>query len=93
MCVDLVKQNYGHTIDVYSWRDEYHDPQVWEEIANGRTLGIFQIETSQGTRYTKQFQPRSLARACRRHHARAARPGALRPDRYVLPAQERPWRK
>ena len=59
MCIDLVKERYGRTINVYDWRDEYLDPQVWGEIADGRTLGIFQIETRAGTRLTKRFRPQS----------------------------------
>jgi DNA polymerase-3 subunit alpha len=60
-CIDLIKERRGHTIDVYSWREEYNDPQVWEEIAEAHTLGIFQIETQLGTQYAKRMQPRSLA--------------------------------
>jgi DNA polymerase III subunit alpha len=60
-CVDLIKERRGHTVDVYSWREEYTDPQVWEEIANAHTLGIFQIETQLGTQYAKRMQPRSMA--------------------------------
>jgi DNA polymerase-3 subunit alpha len=58
--VDLIRDQRGDTVDVYSWKDEYEDPQVWEEISDGHTLGIFQIETSGGTRYTKRFRPQSL---------------------------------
>jgi DNA polymerase-3 subunit alpha len=60
-CVDLIKERRGHTVDVYSWRDEYTDPQVWEEIAEAHTLGIFQIETQLGTQYAKRMQPRTMA--------------------------------
>ena len=63
-CVDLIKERRGHVIDVYSWRDEYIDPQVWEEVAQAHTLGIFQIETTLGTGYARRMEPRSLADLC-----------------------------
>lgn len=59
--IDLIRETRGHEIDVYSWRDEYEDPQVWEEIADGHTLGIFQIETALGTQYASRMRPSSLA--------------------------------
>lgn len=60
-CVDLIKERRGTWVNVYDWRDEYKDPQVWDEICAGNTKGIFQIETPDGTRMTKKFQPRSVA--------------------------------
>ena len=59
--IDLIEQRRGRRIDVYSWTEEYNDPQVWEEVAEAHTLGIFQIETNLGTRYAKQMRPQSLA--------------------------------
>lgn len=59
--IDLIRSLRGHEVDVYSWRDEYSDPQVWEEVANAYTLGIFQIETTLGTQYAKKMQPKSLS--------------------------------
>lgn len=59
-CVDLIRKERGDDIDVYSWTIEYDDPQVWTEVADGHTLGIFQIETSTGTREVKRFRPMSL---------------------------------
>lgn len=61
MAVDLIEERTGYRVNVYDWLEEYEDPQVWEEIGRGRTLGIFQIETSSGTRLVKQFKPRSVA--------------------------------
>lgn len=58
--IDLIKAQFGRTIDVYSWREEYDDPQVWEQIAAGHTMGIFQIETRAGTRLTRQHKPHSI---------------------------------
>ena len=59
--IDLIFERRGHAVDVYSWREEYEDPQVWEEVANAYTLGIFQIETNLGTQYAKKMRPQSLA--------------------------------
>jgi DNA polymerase-3 subunit alpha len=60
-CIDLIRDKRGHEVDVYSWTVEYNDPQVWEEVAEAHTLGIFQIETNLGTKYTQRMQPRCLA--------------------------------
>lgn len=61
MCVDLIAEHYGRPINLYQWIEEYDDPQVWDEISDGNTLGIFQIETPAGTKLVKQFRPRSIA--------------------------------
>jgi DNA polymerase III subunit alpha len=45
----------------HKWREEFRDPLVWDMLCAGDTLGIFQIETPDGTRFTKQFQPRDIA--------------------------------
>lgn len=58
--IDLIAEKFGRRINPYDWKAEYEDPQVWEEISAGRTLGLFQIETSSGTRLTKRMQPHSL---------------------------------
>jgi DNA polymerase-3 subunit alpha len=58
--IDLIQQTYGKKIDVYSWREELEDPQVWEEVAAGHTLGLFQVETKSGTKLTKQLGPTSV---------------------------------
>lgn len=61
MTVDLIREQMGIDINVYDWVEEYDDPQVWDEISAGHTLGIFQIETSAGTRLTKQMRPHNMA--------------------------------
>lgn len=58
--VDLIREQEGVEIDVYSWKNEYDDPLMWEEIGKGHTLGIFQIETKANTKIAKEFRPRSL---------------------------------
>lgn len=59
-CVDLVEEKFGKRVNVYDWREELEDPQVWEEVAAGHTLGIFQIETPGGTRMTQRYRPDSI---------------------------------
>lgn len=61
MCIDLIREHRGKEINVYDWDLEYQDPHVWDEICHGHTLGIFQIETSSGTRLVRRFQPRSVS--------------------------------
>lgn len=58
--VDLIREQRGDEVNVYDWVEEYNDPQVWDEISDGHTLGIFQIETPGGTRDTKMFRPQNL---------------------------------
>lgn len=59
-CVDLIAERFGTKINPYDWKQEYDDPQVWDEVSAGRTLGLFQIETASGTRLTKRMQPKNL---------------------------------
>lgn len=59
--VDLIRQRRGHQVVPYTWREEYGDPLVWGEISDGWTLGVFQIETTAGTRLTKRFRPHAVA--------------------------------
>ncbi len=58
--LDLIQETTGRWIDVYAWDEELRDPQVFEELSDGWTLGVFQIETSTGTQMTKRFKPRSV---------------------------------
>lgn len=59
-CVDLIAVKFGRRINPYDWVEEYQDPQVWEEVSAGRTLGLFQVETASGTRMIKRMQPASV---------------------------------
>lgn len=59
--IDLIKETTGDVIDIYSWVEEYNDPEVYADLAAGWTLGVFQIETSLGTRTTKLIQPKNLS--------------------------------
>lgn len=59
--VDGARDHFGVEIDVYGFDHEYEDPMVWEEIGEGHTLGMFQIETSSGTRLALRMKPASIA--------------------------------
>lgn len=60
MCIDLIEERFGQRINPYEWDAEFDDPQVWDEIGLGRTLGLFQVETASGTRMAKRMLPRSV---------------------------------
>ena len=59
--INLIKETTGQQIDVYDWREEYEDPQVWDEISQAHTLGLFQIETALGTQYAARMRPQQLS--------------------------------
>ncbi len=60
--VDLIKDNYGETVDFYKWGSkEFNDTDVWEMISAGQTKGLFQVETQLGTTYAKKMRPQNLA--------------------------------
>lgn len=62
MTFDMAREIDPHVPSIYSWTaDQYEDPDVWNPICDGDTLGIFQIETRSETRLAKQFKPRSIA--------------------------------
>jgi DNA polymerase-3 subunit alpha len=59
--VDLVVRDTGRRVDFREWREEYADPEIFEAISDGWTKGIFQIETTSGTRMAKRFRPETMA--------------------------------
>lgn len=44
--------------------DQYRDPVIWEQIATGETLGIFQLETPSATKAAIDFKPTSEIEVC-----------------------------
>jgi len=58
--LDLIKARRGIDIDLSTWDVEFDDPQVWDEVGEGHTLGIFQIETQASTPLIKSMKPRSI---------------------------------
>jgi len=59
-CLDLILARRGQRIWPYEWTKELDDPQVWEAISDGQTLGGFQIETPGMTRLIRRFRPSSI---------------------------------
>lgn len=60
-CIDLIRQRRGISIDFYEWQDEFDDPQVWEALADGSTLGVFTFETTSMTELVRRIRPDSIA--------------------------------
>jgi DNA polymerase-3 subunit alpha len=56
----LIERRTGTRPDPRSWRPEYEDPQVWEEIGTGHTLGMFQVETSLGQQTCRRMKPKGM---------------------------------
>jgi DNA polymerase III subunit alpha len=61
LAVRAIEANYGTKISFYDWDQEYSDPLVWAEVANGNTLGVFQFETRAMTRLARQVAPANIA--------------------------------
>lgn len=60
IALNLVRERYGVEVKIYDWKEEYFDPQVWDAVSSGQTLGLFQVETRAGTRLVRRFQPYSV---------------------------------
>jgi DNA polymerase-3 subunit alpha len=74
--LDLIKERTGKVVNVYKWKDEYKDQLVYQMLSDGWTLGVFQLETSLGTRTIKQIKPNSIADIS--DSITVARPGPMR---------------
>lgn len=59
--VDGAREHFKINVNVYDFDIEYDDPMIWEEISNGNTMGMFQIETASGTRLAKRLCPQSIS--------------------------------
>lgn len=57
-CVDMIKENHGVSIDID--RIDMDDQKVYKMISEGRTSGVFQLESSGMTQFMKDLQPSSL---------------------------------
>ena len=40
--------------------NDFNDPEVWDLICEGRTKGVFQLESNLGKHWAKEVSPRSL---------------------------------
>ncbi len=56
-CLDLIKENYGKTIE---FDNEMNDPNVYSLWREGKTLGIFQFESAGITRVMQDLGPDCL---------------------------------
>jgi len=61
MAIELVRERTGIQLDPRSWDAEHLDPQVYDAIDTGRTLGMFQIETPLCSDFARRMKPRTLA--------------------------------
>jgi DNA polymerase III subunit alpha len=59
--IELVRDRTGIALDPRRWSGQYGDPQVFEEIGAGHTLGMFQLETPLCKQYCVDMKPGSLA--------------------------------
>lgn len=56
--VDMVRENRGITVDVDAL--DLKDPQVYKMIGEGKTVGVFQLESAGMTSFMKELKPDSL---------------------------------
>lgn len=56
--VNLIKQSHNKKIDINSI--DYEDQDVYKMIGEGKTVGIFQLESAGMTQFMKELQPSSL---------------------------------
>lgn len=61
VCLDLVHDRTGLRLDPRNWTVELTDPQVFDDIGTGNTLGVFQLETSLCRDYCRRMGPRTIA--------------------------------
>lgn len=59
--IDLVRARTGTEIRPDTWTTEHQDPQVWEDLGTGNTLGCFQVESALGQQACRQMKPVSLS--------------------------------
>ncbi|MCL2240671.1 MAG: DNA polymerase III subunit alpha, partial [Defluviitaleaceae bacterium] len=55
-----VKRSKGIDIDALNWQAGYEDIKVFEMIGQGKTAGVFQLESAGMTSLMRDMQPRSL---------------------------------
>jgi DNA polymerase-3 subunit alpha len=59
--IRLVEERTGIRLDPRSWDIEHLDPQVYDAVDTGQTLGVFQLETRLCSEYSRRMRPRTLA--------------------------------
>ena len=60
IAAEEVKRGKGEDVDVHNWPYGYADPKVFELISQGKTGGIFQLESPGMTSFMRELQPQSL---------------------------------
>jgi DNA polymerase-3 subunit alpha len=58
--MDLIYENTGKRINPYAWTEELEDPLLYDEIAKGHCLGLFQIGSAIGTAMSRRMKPAGL---------------------------------
>ena len=59
--IRLIERRTGQPPDPPRWEAEHDDPQAWEEIQAGNTVGMFQIETSLCKDLCYRMKPATIA--------------------------------
>lgn len=55
-----IKQNHGVDIDFYDGSIDYNDPQVYKMIGEGKTDGVFQLESGGFKKFLRELKPDRL---------------------------------
>jgi DNA polymerase III subunit alpha len=58
--IDLIEERTGQRLNPRNWDAELEDPQVYDMIGTGDTLGVFQLETSLCRDYCRRHGPRNI---------------------------------
>jgi DNA polymerase-3 subunit alpha len=61
LAITLVRERTGISLDPRAWDIEHLDPQVYDAVGTGRTLGMFQVETPLCSDFARRLKPRTLA--------------------------------
>jgi DNA polymerase-3 subunit alpha len=60
IAAEEVKRGKNIDVNVHSWEYGYADPKVFELISQGKTGGVFQLESAGMTSFMRELQPQSL---------------------------------
>lgn len=58
--IELNREKKGYTEYINFSKMEYDDPKVFEQLSQGNTLGVFQLESSGMRNFMKQLKPNSF---------------------------------
>ncbi len=57
---EYIKQNHGVTVDFYDGSIDYNDPKTYQMIGDGKTDGVFQLESGGFKKFMKDLKPDCL---------------------------------